>query len=208
MAIVSIEKFVNDVTEELHERNVAIFAGAGLSVDAGFVDWKGLLKPLAEGERFRKIWAGEWQVMFEKAHAGLQLAAKETEHIAKPDPVMAALMARGVSSNTAGEMVKRYPAERIQSQLEIFDWLVARKDPKLARNPAGFLVTSIKSDYAAPREFADALGGALPDSAAVLSSCPNWAARLAPLDRRRHDDALRQRERPQLDIPIKIIVFP
>mgnify|MGYP001195729057 CR=1 FL=1 len=120
------------------------------------LEQRAFLKPLAEGERFRKIWAGEWQVMFEKAHAGLQLAAKETEHIAKPDPLMAALMARGVSSNTAGEMVKRYPAERIQSQLEIFDWLVARKDPKLARNPAGFLVTSIKSDYAAPPEFAAA----------------------------------------------------
>ena len=48
MAIVSIEKFVDDITRELQERNVAIFAGAGLSVASGFVDWKGLLKPLAD----------------------------------------------------------------------------------------------------------------------------------------------------------------
>lgn len=48
MAIVSIEKFVDDITSELQERNVAIFAGAGLSVASGFVDWKGLLKPLAD----------------------------------------------------------------------------------------------------------------------------------------------------------------
>jgi hypothetical protein len=48
MAIVSIEKFVSEITDELRERNVAIFAGAGLSVAGGFVDWKGLLKPLAD----------------------------------------------------------------------------------------------------------------------------------------------------------------
>ena len=44
MAIVSIDKFLEDFTKELREQNVAIFAGAGLSVAAGFVDWKGLLK--------------------------------------------------------------------------------------------------------------------------------------------------------------------
>ena len=31
--------------ETLENGRAAIFAGAGLSVGAGFVDWKGLLKP-------------------------------------------------------------------------------------------------------------------------------------------------------------------
>lgn len=48
MGKVSVERFVEDFSKELEQHNVAIFAGAGLSVDAGFVDWKGLLKPLAE----------------------------------------------------------------------------------------------------------------------------------------------------------------
>ena len=48
MAVVPIERFVEDFTNELQQHNVAIFAGAGLSVPAGFVDWKGLLKPLAD----------------------------------------------------------------------------------------------------------------------------------------------------------------
>lgn len=48
MAVISIDRFVEDFTKELQERNVAIFGGAGLSVPAGFVDWKGLLKPLAD----------------------------------------------------------------------------------------------------------------------------------------------------------------
>ncbi|WP_129779442.1 SIR2 family protein [Peristeroidobacter soli] len=47
MAIVSLESFIEDFSSELRDRNAAIFAGAGLSVDAGFVNWKGLLRPLA-----------------------------------------------------------------------------------------------------------------------------------------------------------------
>lgn len=42
-----IEAFVEDFLKEIRADNAAIFAGAGLSVPAGFVDWKGLLKPLA-----------------------------------------------------------------------------------------------------------------------------------------------------------------
>ncbi len=48
MATVSIERFLEDFSKELLQKNTAIFAGAGLSVPAGFVDWKGLLRPLAE----------------------------------------------------------------------------------------------------------------------------------------------------------------
>lgn len=48
MGKVSVEKFVDDFCKELDQQNAAIFAGAGLSVAAGFVDWKGLLKPLAD----------------------------------------------------------------------------------------------------------------------------------------------------------------
>lgn len=45
MSIRSI--FVNDILKALEEENVAVFAGAGLSMPAGFVSWKGLLKPIA-----------------------------------------------------------------------------------------------------------------------------------------------------------------
>ena len=45
-----------------------------------------------------------------------------------------------------------YPAERIQSKLEIFDWLTSKKDKKV-QNPGGFLADAIRKDYAAPRGF-------------------------------------------------------
>jgi len=44
---VKVERFLEDFLNELEAHSVAIFAGAGLSVHAGFVDWKQLLAPLA-----------------------------------------------------------------------------------------------------------------------------------------------------------------
>jgi hypothetical protein len=45
---ITVEEFLRDFTRELEEENAAIFAGAGLSADAGFVNWKQLLAPFAE----------------------------------------------------------------------------------------------------------------------------------------------------------------
>ncbi|HFG1793177.1 TPA: hypothetical protein ACGF1Q_003478, partial [Vibrio cholerae] len=39
--------FIQRFVSELEESNVAIFAGAGLSSSAGYVNWKELLRPLA-----------------------------------------------------------------------------------------------------------------------------------------------------------------
>lgn len=41
-------RLVNALSKELEEGNLAIFAGAGFSREAGFVDWKTLLKPIAD----------------------------------------------------------------------------------------------------------------------------------------------------------------
>ena len=42
-----IASFLNTYSEEMESDNAAIFAGAGLSRPAGFVDWKMLLKSVA-----------------------------------------------------------------------------------------------------------------------------------------------------------------
>jgi hypothetical protein len=43
-----VENFVEIFVKELEEENVAVFAGAGLSVQAGYVNWKKLLQPIAQ----------------------------------------------------------------------------------------------------------------------------------------------------------------
>lgn len=43
-----LQKLVSELLKDLEEENLAIFAGAGLSVPAGFVSWSELLRPIAE----------------------------------------------------------------------------------------------------------------------------------------------------------------
>ena len=49
----SIEKesFIEDILKELEAENVAVFAGAGLSIPAGYVGWSKLLEPIAKDLR-------------------------------------------------------------------------------------------------------------------------------------------------------------
>ena len=39
---------IDRIVKELEENNFAIFAGAGLSSPAGYVNWKELLRPLSQ----------------------------------------------------------------------------------------------------------------------------------------------------------------
>ncbi len=113
----------------------------------------GFLRPMTYEERFRKVRAGEWRVCFEKAGAKPLLDIPDASVRKNLGAVFEALLSRGITRTVAGELVKAYPADRITAQLEVFDWLLERKDPKVSRNPSGFLVTSIKSEYATPKGF-------------------------------------------------------
>lgn len=118
------------------------------------LEQKGFLQPMSETERFRKLRAGTWQVVFGAARNEVVLAGDAPE-ATDASPLVAALTARGIALSTAKEAARTLPTERITTQLEVFDWLVARKDPKVARNPPGFLISAIRGDYQAPAEFAN-----------------------------------------------------
>jgi len=45
---ISANVFIREYTRELHNKNVAVFAGAGLSMASGYVDWPGLLRELIQ----------------------------------------------------------------------------------------------------------------------------------------------------------------
>lgn len=47
MGAISQNKFIKDYSNAVIQGNAAIFAGAGFSASAGFVDWKGLIRDLA-----------------------------------------------------------------------------------------------------------------------------------------------------------------
>jgi hypothetical protein len=58
-----------------------------------------------------------------------------------------------VTPATAVDLTREYPVERIKAKIEVLDWLVGRKDQKVAKSPAGFLVKSIQKDYVPPKGF-------------------------------------------------------
>ena len=43
------DRFVKDFSDAVERGEAALFAGAGMSAGAGFVDWRGLLRDVAEG---------------------------------------------------------------------------------------------------------------------------------------------------------------
>lgn len=121
------------------------------------LEQRGYLQPLPASERFPKVVGGPWRVVFEKARE--EATPQESRVLAETnqsaDDLSAALVARGVAPSTARTTVRQFPAQRIQSQMEVFDHLVARQDPKVSRNPPGFLISSIRGEYAPPKSFLD-----------------------------------------------------
>jgi hypothetical protein len=117
----------------------------------------GFLEPMPRDQRYKKIKAGQWTITLQR-RADLTLEVEETEStpaLIGPEPTRheQELIARGVTSATAAELVLSYPAERIQTKVEVFDWLTSKNDKRLSKNPAGYLVESVRKDYAPPRGF-------------------------------------------------------
>jgi len=122
----------------------------------------GFLKPLSRDDRYARIDRGQWTIRLSRqsptpvSSAGQALVAlpSSAPSPAEPEPPLAAeLVARGVTAKVAAELVERHPAETIQAKIEVFDWLAQKRDKRVAKSPAGYLVKSIADDYATPKGF-------------------------------------------------------
>ncbi len=110
----------------------------------------GVIEKMASSERFRKEGPGVWRIRFTRA------GRREKPSISPHDEgLLAALTARGVSAKVAEGLVREFPKDRIEGKLRFFDWLSTRKDTRVARSPAGFLVEAIRRDFPPPRDFVD-----------------------------------------------------
>jgi hypothetical protein len=106
----------------------------------------GFLEPFPTEQRYIKIARGEWRVVFvQKAQAQLVESTPETAGVSKQ------LVDRGVTPSVASRLVKEYPRELIEKQLAAFDRLQLTKSSTL-RNPAGYLVKSIREGYSSKGE--------------------------------------------------------
>ena len=88
-------------------------------------------------------------------------------------------MNRGVSKVTATELIQRHQADAIKAKIEVFDWLIDKKDKRVAKSPAGYLVKSITDDYTKPKGFISKT------DAAALSDKKHQAEQVAAEESRR-----------------------
>ena len=116
------------------------------------LEQKGYLHPMGDSERFRKVCSGQWQVLLSKA-ASRSENPTPPKSVPKGNSIVAALIGRGVALAVAETTVRDHAPEKVRRQMDVFDWLVARKDSKVSRNPPGFLLSAIQNDYAAPAGF-------------------------------------------------------
>ena len=114
----------------------------------------GFLEPLSVEERYSYVKRGCWRIIFIRGHR----ATAESENPAAqeeqpPDLLVEALKLRGVTCKTAQELVDAHPPARIRTKIEVFDWLLRNEDKRIGKNPAGYLVASIRSDYQVPGDY-------------------------------------------------------
>lgn len=117
----------------------------------------GFLEAMTKEQRYEKK-GRDWTIRLAKKGSLTPLPPEPLAMAAGPNTmplpsVEQQLIRRGVSTIKAATLAKQYPNETIESKLDVFDWLTAKEDKRVAQNPAGYLVKSIEDDYAAPKGF-------------------------------------------------------
>jgi hypothetical protein len=109
----------------------------------------GFLEPLSPEERYSYVKRGCWRIILirGKAAQSAEAPAQETAELVE------LLKARGVTAKIAAELVETHPSGRIQTKVDVFDWLLRNGDKRVGKNPAGYLVASIRADYQPPGDF-------------------------------------------------------
>ena len=109
----------------------------------------GFLELLDAEERYSSRGQGNWRILLIRGPRG----RTQTDPGDEAAPPAEALKARGVGAKVAAALVEEVGADRVRTKLEVFDWLVQNDDKRVAKNPAGYLVASIRANYPAPGDF-------------------------------------------------------
>jgi hypothetical protein len=109
------------------------------------------LEPLSLEERYSFVERGTWRIILIRGR--YTFAAAQDADSQKPAELVDALRTRGVTVGTAQELVATHSPTRVRTKIEVFDWLLRNKDRRVGKNPAGYLVASIRSDYQAPGDY-------------------------------------------------------
>jgi hypothetical protein len=107
----------------------------------------GFIGQMPHEARFVRLSRGQWQVKFAKAKRRPQPTVKNSPPLA----IVEQLVARGIHPRVAKRLAATFPVEVIETHVAAFDQLRADHDGRVARNPAGYLVQSIRRGYQVSR---------------------------------------------------------
>jgi hypothetical protein len=102
----------------------------------------GVIGQLATSSRFARIGRGNWLIVFAKGDR--RHVRREPDSLAT---IVKELTDRGITPRVASRLSAQFPEKEIAAQLMTFDELIRNQDPRVSRNPAGFLVASIRQEY-------------------------------------------------------------
>ncbi len=153
----------------------------------------GFLEPLQIEERYSYVKRGTWRIILIRGRG----AQTDEPPPAPPavNEVIEALKSRGVTAKTAAGLVEAHPAARIQTKIEVFDWLLKNEDKRVGKNPAGYLVASIRADYQAPTDFPTTPPA--PTATAATATEAKKGARARAQSRENDPEAERERNREE-----------
>ncbi|RIK77026.1 MAG: replication initiator protein A [Planctomycetota bacterium] len=106
----------------------------------------GVIGRLTDAARYRRVARSDWRVVFTKGRR----RGRTPHQDAASAPIVDELVQRGVSPRMARRLAAESTQEAIAAKIAVFDELLHAGDTRVSRNPAGYLVESIRNDYAQP----------------------------------------------------------
>lgn len=116
----------------------------------------GFLAPLPRSERYSRIDRGQWTIRLSRQSPLAAEPPPVEAPAAEPEPpLVAELTGRGVTAESARQLVAQHSEEKIRQQIEILDWRLAGKKADKIDDPAAWLVSAIKlpKGHAVPKGF-------------------------------------------------------
>ena len=94
-------------------------------------------------EIFRKSQTGKWTISLRRVSPPSKPKPSSTKWESE-------LTSRGISRGVAEKLASEFSPEYLEEKITNHDTLVGNRDPRIRRNPAGFLAASIRDDYRTP----------------------------------------------------------
>lgn len=122
----------------------------------------GFLLPMSDSDRYIKVMRGEWRIRL------IRKRGDEDGHIEPLAPSVQLLVDRGVRTKVAHELARQFGDARLLEKVRLHDWLRGRKDARMSKSSAGFLVGAIRRDFR-PEDFVASERQGTPTGAPRLS---------------------------------------